>query len=252
MPEENEFVIAVIKKIMPYGAICNLIEYGNQEAFLHVSEVAPRWIKNIHEFISEGQRIVAKVHHIDKEKNQIDISIKRVSEEEKRRKLEQMNYRARAKKLLEIAVSLSKTKKVNVEELVKQMEDEYGDAYSCLREVSEKGESALKEFQIPKTLATKIVEIAQKNIKKQVITISTTIKLFCFGGDGVNALKECFEKALKDKNCKAHYLGAPRYKLSLNASDYKTGEKEMAAILKNIETNSKKHLCVFEVERENK
>jgi translation initiation factor 2 subunit 1 len=79
LPEENELVMAVIKKILPYGAFCSLPEYNNLEAFLHVSEVAPRWIKNIHEFISEGQKHVVKVHHLDKEKNQVDISIKRVS-----------------------------------------------------------------------------------------------------------------------------------------------------------------------------
>ena len=56
LPDHDELVIAVIKKIMPYGAFCSLPEYGNVEAFLHVSEVAPRWIKNIHEFISEGQK----------------------------------------------------------------------------------------------------------------------------------------------------------------------------------------------------
>ena len=45
---------------MPYGAFCTLPEYKDLEAFLHVSEVAPRWIKNIHDFISEGQRYVVR------------------------------------------------------------------------------------------------------------------------------------------------------------------------------------------------
>ena len=90
LPEENELVVAVIKKIMPYGAFCVLPEYQDMEAFMHISEVAPRWIKNIHEFISEGQRHVAKVHHIDREKRQVDISLKRVNEEEKKVKLESM------------------------------------------------------------------------------------------------------------------------------------------------------------------
>lgn len=252
IPEENELVVAIVKKIMPYGAICTLIEYDNQEAFLPISEVAPRWIKNIHEFLSEEQRIVAKVYHLDKEKNQVDISIKRVSEEEKRRKLEYMNYQARAKKLLEIAIASSKLKKIDVDTIVKKMEEKYGDAYSCLKEVSEKGSEVLNDFNLPKTLVAKIVEVAQKNIKKQLVSISKTIKFFCYGGDGVLVLKECFENILKNNEVKINYLGAPRYKLTLTTSDYKTAEKEMIKIIQNFEEFAKKHACVFEIESENK
>lgn len=53
LPREGSLAIAVVKKIMPYGAFCTLTEYGDIEAFMHISEVAPRWIKNIHEFLSE-------------------------------------------------------------------------------------------------------------------------------------------------------------------------------------------------------
>ena len=98
-PEKDELVIVNIRKILPYGAFCILPEYNNMEAFLHVSEVAPRWIKNIHEFLSEGQQHVAKIYRLDREKNQVDISLKRVSEEEKKGKLEIIRTEKRAAKL---------------------------------------------------------------------------------------------------------------------------------------------------------
>jgi len=252
LPEENELVIAIIKKIMPYGAICQLIEYNNIEVFLHISEVAPRWIKNIHEFISEGQRVVAKVHHIDKEKRQIDISLKRVNDEEKRRKLEQVNFKSRAKKLIEVAFKKLKTKKITLEEVMAKMEEKYGDAYSCLKEVAEKGKSVLEDLDLPKPLITQLVEIARKNIKKQVIKVDKVVKYFCFGGDGINLVKEGLAKAMKDNKGSIHYLGAPRYKLTVVADDYKTAEKEMAEILKKIDAYAKKNGCVFEVESEAK
>jgi len=95
---------------MPYGAFCSLAEYPDLEGFLHISEVAPRWIKNIHEFISEGQRHVVKVHHVDRAKNQVDVSIKRVNEEEKKRKLEGVQNEKRGKKLLELSLKNAKVK----------------------------------------------------------------------------------------------------------------------------------------------
>lgn len=246
-PEEDELVIAVIKKIMPYGAFCVLPEYNDREAFLHISEVASRWIKNIHEFISEGQRVVAKVHHIDKEKNQIDISIKKVSEEEKKKKLEHIGFEKRAEKLFEVAVADSKIK-IDVSEVKKKIEDQYGDLISCLKEASEKGEVALKDLDIPKQLKTSIVEIAKKNIKKPTVSVGGIITLTCIGNEGVETIKKAL--SLKDKSVVVHYLGAPRYKISLTMSDYKSAEKKLSTILKSIEEFAGKNDAVFSFQKE--
>ena len=54
-PEPRELIIATVKKVVPYGAFCSLDEYNDIEAFIHVSEIAPRWIKNVHEHVKEGQ-----------------------------------------------------------------------------------------------------------------------------------------------------------------------------------------------------
>src|SRR3989344_3328296 len=111
MPEMDELVLATVKKIMPYGAFCALDEYAGREAFVHISEVAPRWIKNIHEFLHEGQKLVAKVYHIEAEKNQIDLSLKRVTESERKAKMEGSRREKRADKLFEVAVKIAKSTK---------------------------------------------------------------------------------------------------------------------------------------------
>lgn len=247
IPEENELVLATVKKIMPYGAFCILTEYNNMEAFLHISEVAPRWIKNIHEFISEGQRLVVKVHHIDRAKNQIDVSLKRVNEEEKKNKLSQVSFEKRAHKLIEVAVKDTKAK-ISAEDVKKKIEDEYGDLFTCLKDCSEKGEEALKGIDLPKAVKTSIVDIAKKNIKKPVVTVGGTINLTCSGADGVETIKKIL--TIKEKGISVHYLGAPRYKISLTISDYKTGEKKLSSILETIEDSADKNHCAFSFERE--
>jgi translation initiation factor 2 subunit 1 len=246
IPEESELLIAVIKKIMPYGAFCSLPEYADREAFLHVSEVAPRWIKNIHEFISEGQRVVVKVHHVDKEKNQVDISIKRVSEEEKKRKLELMQNEKRGAKLLEIALEGVKGT-TTLADAIAEIEKHFEDVYTCFREASIKGEDALKKVDLPKPLKAKILEVAQKNIKKPVVTIGAIVTLTCYNSDALTTIKGALEV---DDDIEVHYLGAPKYKVSLNAPDYKTGEKKLLAILEHIKTYAQKNNCDFKFERE--
>jgi translation initiation factor 2 subunit 1 len=247
IPEESELLVAVIKKIMPYGAFCSLPEYEDREAFLHVSEVAPRWIKNIHEFISEGQRVVVKVHHVDKEKNQVDISIKRVSDEERKRKLELMQNEKRGAKLLEIALDGAKGA-ITLPDAIAEIEKHFDDVYTCFREASLKGEDALKKMELPKAVKARIVEVAQKNIKKPVVTICAIITLSCYSPDAMSTIKEAFK--LPGGEAEIHYLGAPKYKISLSAPDYKSGEKKLLGVLEHIKTYAQKNNCDFGFERE--
>jgi len=245
LPDEGELVIAVIKKIMPYGAFCVLPEYADLEAFLHVSEVAPRWIKNIHEFISEGQRYVVKVHHLDKEKKQVDISIKRVSEEEKKFKLETVQNEKKGTKLLEIA--MEGVKGITLVDARTEIEKNFDDIYSCFKDASLKGEESLKKLELPKPLKTRIMEVAVKSIKKPVVEVHTIVSLSCFNPDGIKSIREALEVG---DGVEVQYLGAPRYKVSLTAPDYKSGEKKLDAVLEHIKTYAQKNNCDVKFERE--
>lgn len=245
LPEQDELVIAIIKKILPYGAFCVLPEYENMEAFLHVSEVAPRWIKNIHEFISEGQTQVVKVYRIDKEKRQIDVSLKRVSEEEKRNKHEIVKTEKRAEKLLELALTASKVK-TKIESIKELIINDFGNLYSCFEAAAE-DKQALAELDIPKELKVEITEIAKKNIKKPIVEVSGTVKLVCYGSNGIEDIKKAF--TFKEKSLKLDYLGAPNYKISIQSSNYKDGEKALTTIVEHIKSFAQKNNCDFSFER---
>ncbi len=248
LPEENELVVAVIKKIMPYGAFCVLPEYQDMEAFMHISEVAPRWIKNIHEFISEGQRHVAKVHHIDREKRQVDISLKRVNEEEKKVKLESMKIEKKTEKLLEILVVNSKSQ-LTKEKIKEEIEKAFADVITCLEEVSERGGEALEKVDLPKALKANLVELAKKNVKKPVAEVSEILHMTCYGSDGINIIKNAFATAEK-KKAEVHYLGAPTYKITMKAPSYKEAEKNLTLIIEEIEKIAQKGSCEFSHEKE--
>ncbi|MFH0737866.1 MAG: S1 RNA-binding domain-containing protein [Candidatus Micrarchaeota archaeon] len=241
LPDEGELVIAVIKKIMPYGAFCVLTEYNNLEAFLHVSEVAPRWIKNIHEFISEGQRHVMKVHRVDSQKGQVDVSIKRVSEEEKKLKLEFVQNEKRGAKLLELALEAAKAPG-EAEKARKEIEAHFEDVYSCFKEASLKGEDALKKLELPKNVKAKILEIAVKSIKKPVVEVNAIVTLVCYNPSGLEDIKKALDVG---DGVAVHYLGAPRYKITLTAPDYKTAEKRLAAALERVSAYAQKNNCDY-------
>jgi translation initiation factor 2 subunit 1 len=51
-----------------------------------------------------------------------------------------------------------------------------------------------------------------------------------------------------DKDISVHYLGAPKYKISLTASDYKSGEKRLNKVLEEIKALAQKNNCDFNYE----
>ena len=51
MPEQGEIVLATVTKVMDHGAYVTLDEYDNLQGFLHVSEIAPGWIRSVNRFV---------------------------------------------------------------------------------------------------------------------------------------------------------------------------------------------------------
>lgn len=242
LPKENELVFAVVKKIMPYGAFCSIPEYGGLEGFMHVSEVAPRWIKNIHEFLSENQKLVLKVYRVDVEKKQVDLSLKRVSESERVGKLESMKRANRAEKLLQVALRNAKSRKAP-DKLKAEIEEKHGELFSFFEAVRDEGDSAFEGLDIPDELRDAIRELVAKYVKKPVVEVSRIFKITCFEPDGIEVIKKALEKV------PAHYLGAGRYQIKTESEDPKAAEKEMDRTAARIEKALKGKDCVFSVER---
>jgi len=235
MPELDEFVIATVRKIMPYGAFCTLDEYGGREAFLHVSEVASRWVKNIHEFIKEGQKVVARVHRLTPEKNQIDLSLRRVNEADKKAKMEEFKREKRSAKLFELCAKKMKVELASAwrtvgAELLKSHSE---DMYLALEDISFNGEKAFKGLNVSPEWRKVLSEVAVQNIHMPEVNITGTLLVESFAPDAVDHIKKALlaaQAAAKgDVEVSVHYLGAPRYRLSVKAGEYKSAEKALEA-----------------------
>ncbi|MCX6772993.1 MAG: S1 RNA-binding domain-containing protein [Candidatus Micrarchaeota archaeon] len=251
MPEEGELVLATVKKIMPYGAFCTLDEYGNREAFVHISEVAPRWIKNIHEFLHEGQRLVAKVFKLVAEKNQIDLTLKGVSESEKKAKMEDSRRTRRSDKLFEVALKIAKSTKS--EELVARaaLAAKFGGIGEAFEALGEQGEAALAGVKIEKGLAKALSEVASKSAKKSRAEITWTLSLTAYTANGVEDIKKILSsvKGPPDTQLTLHYLGAPHYQIKAVAEDFKHAEKALETVTESIAATAKQLGAHLEIEK---
>ena len=84
MPEQGEIVLATITKVMDHGAYVTLDEYNDIQGFLHISEIAPGWIRSVSRFVKDGEKKVLLVKKVNLGRGDIDLSLKQVSKDQKK------------------------------------------------------------------------------------------------------------------------------------------------------------------------
>jgi len=230
LPTEGGLVICTITKILPYGAFARLEEYG-RDGFIPAGEIASIWVRNIRDYIKEGQKTVAKVLSIDEKKGHIDISIRRVNESQKSKKMQEWKRLQKAEKLLEIAAKKTgKTLEEAYAEVGAKFEEKYGEIYSGFEEIARENEGVLE--LIPAEWREAVKTVAEDSITITKIKIHGFIELKSYAGDGVEAIKGALAKALKSSDSKEVgiellYMSPPRYRITVTAPDYKIAEKVM-------------------------
>jgi len=243
LPEPGELVVATVVRIVPYGAYVTLDEYNNAEGLLHISEVSSGWVRNIRDHVREGQKTVLKVLRTDLEKMHVDLSLRRVSDREKKDKLLDWKQENRGRRLLEMA---AEKMKVGPEEAYQKVgiliEDKFGNIYRGLERTVIEGEEPLIKVGVPQEWASTLVEIAKSKIRVRRVQIHGTLQLTCPASNGVEVLHEAFSKALgvrKPRNAQIniYVIGAPRYRIEIVAENFKQAEKILdSAVQTAIET----------------
>jgi translation initiation factor 2 subunit 1 len=252
IPDLDEYVIATVRKIMPYGAFCSLDEYGGIETFLHVSEVSSGWIRNIREHVKEGQRIVAKVMRIDSQKNQIDISLKRVTEADRKRKLLSFTNEQRATKLLEhCAKKMKVPPQQAIDEAGNALVAEFGDLYSAFEAISN---SQPVTSKIKLEWLAVVTEVAKQEIKQKFAAQRYVLKLESYDGKGVEIVRNVLSKVASSGTSESvkvavHYVGAPNYFVDATAKDYKTLDKWFSKVTAAVTASIKADLTDFSFDK---
>ncbi|MBI5036202.1 translation initiation factor IF-2 subunit alpha [Candidatus Micrarchaeota archaeon] len=233
-PENDEYTIAKAKKILPYGAIVSLQEYGNREAFIHVSEVFSGWVRNIREHVKEGQVIVVKVISVDQSKHQVDVSLKRVSESDKKRKMLQHQQQNRAQKMLEAASKkLGKSMSVAAVEVQQPLEEKYGGLYAGFEAISQ----GKCEAKLPKSWLGVLEEFAKREIKPKIAKVRAVLTLKSFAPNGLQKIKEVIASLEGSaKKVRILYVSAPTYYVDVEADSYKQAEKTVAQLAKDLQS----------------
>lgn len=246
LPNESDLVICTVKKVLPTSIFASLDEYQNLEGMIHISEVAPGRIRNIRDYVHENKVIVCKVLKIDKERHQIDLSLRRVNLSARLKKEEEYKQEQKSEKILELA---AKKLKISLEELYNKaghkIIEEYGSLNSCFQDILINGEQVLDNLKIDKDIIKELTNVIQEKIKPPEIKISSILVLKSTAENGIDIIKDAMKKGeifAKEKGyiLNFSYISAPKYRLTLTSNEYKSAEQQMEQIANLIISNIKK------------
>ncbi|UCH89436.1 MAG: translation initiation factor IF-2 subunit alpha [Thermoplasmata archaeon] len=228
-PEEGELVVCSVRIVKNFGAFVTLDEYGDKEGFIHIAEVTTGWVKYIRDYVREGQKIVCKVLRVNPHKGHIDLSLRLVNEHQRREKIQEWKNEQKAEKLFEIvATKINKDVEICYKEFGVDLMDKFGSMYMVFEQCAI-NPNVLNENSYSGEWVEHFTQIATENIVPPFVNIKGYLELTCPLSDGVNHIKNSLLEIEKENDViiKVQYVGAPKYRILVQAPNYKIAEEEM-------------------------
>jgi translation initiation factor 2 subunit 1 len=252
LPEEGEIVIATVTQVTGHGAYVTLDEYNNMTGFLHISEIATGWIRNIERYIRPKQKAVLKVIRVNKVRGEVDTSLKQVSGEERKSKLIEVKKNDKAATFLDFIKSKLKLTDETVKEIEDVLLQKYDYVYDAFEAVSRKGLDAIQNINLSPEIKNAIEE-ASKKIPIPVVEISGIMEIILKKPNGIEIIKSTLANAEGSKgsaNSTITYIGAPRYRIVVTAENFKVAEKFMNNTVEKLRANIEKQHGTFNFVRQ--
>ena len=250
IPEEEEIVLCKVTQILPNSVFVEIVEY-EKEGMVHISEIAPGRIRNLREYVSDGREIVCKVLRINRERGHIDLSLRRVNSTQREEKLEEIKQEIKAETLIKnIAKKLKKPVHELYAEVTSKVFKEYSHLYLCFKDIV--GDAVnLEKLGLEKVLAQEISIAVLDKFKPQKIQLKGEIRLQTYASAGVDKIKSTLQAIERLSSfLNITYLGAGRYKLMLEDTEYKPAEKKLGQVQQILEQfNDKLSTASFEREK---
>ena len=237
MPEVGELVLALVTSMSSHGAKVVLEEYNNMYGFLHVSEIATGWVKNVSRFITVNQKVVLKVIRVDSARTEVDLSLRQVSGEDRKQKLLSMKRYDKSRSIFDTLQTKLKLTEDQKNEYLDKVEDQFGTVYSGLEDLIRDSDKAFNKLDIPEKVVTELAGIAKNKISIPMVSVTGIIQVTTQDPDGINLIKNSMSQVLSNKAGKKveiSYLGSPKYKITVYSEDYKSAEKKLSSALEKI------------------
>jgi len=221
MPEQGEIILATVTKVMDHGAYVTLDEYDDIQGFLHISEIAPGWIRSVNRFVKDGEKKVLLVKKV--KSGDIDLSLKQVSKDQKKQKLKEVKKYEKGKTLLENLQEKTKLTDEEVEKIEDKFYTQFDSVYDGFMEIARNGISIITDLKFAKKITTAIEEICSK-IKLPSVEIRGIMEITNNKSNGVEIIKKTLLDIIKkDSTMDITYL-EHQIQISITSENFKSAE----------------------------
>jgi translation initiation factor 2 subunit 1 len=239
LPELNELVLCTVVRISPFAAWVKLEEYPHLEGMIHISEVAGKWVHDIREFVKSNKQYVCKVIRVEPDKNIVNLSLKRVSETEKKEKINAFRREQRAEKILaQAAAQMKKDLESAYQEVGFLLQEKFGGLFVAFEEIRS-NPKILEKLEIDEKWKKVLLAVIEKNIREKETILKAELQLKSYAADGIDRIKSLLAM-LEQDGFQVKYLSAPRYRIELKTDDPKSGEKVLKQKIEAVLEEAKK------------
>ncbi len=242
-PDVGELVLGTVEGIFKQGAFITLDEYGKKKGMLHLSEISLKWVRNIRDYVREGQKVVLLVLRVNPQRGHIDLSLRRVTDAQRKEKLQKVKQKQRANKLLELLAKEFKLSTNDIRAIEQEFLKRFDSVYEGLEAIT-MDNSTLDGLKIDEKWKPELLDLIKKSIKPPFVSITGYVELKSYEANGIDTIKKSLKKI---KNYKTEcdidviYVSAPLYRVSVRAKDYKSAERALRNSAEECVEYIKKH-----------
>ncbi len=243
LPEPGEVVVCTVREITSHGIYVNLDQYDGTNGFLHVSEISTGWVRNIDRVAKVSQKLILKVIRLNRARREIDLSLRQVTNEERRAKVIEWKREERALAIIDAVKNKLGLNDARAREIRQKLEVEFGTLYTALETAARKGEKGLATAGLPEKEVEAISEIAAEKIVPPRYEVGALVEVSSRSPEGIEQVKKTLLAAANAQSAEVHisYAGAPRYRVRVTADDYKQAEKALDSVIEKIKDGVGKH-----------
>ena len=190
-PEEGELVVVTVKNVKQNGVYVDFDEYPGLEGFIFIGEIASGWVKNIRTFVRDGQRLICKVMRTEKDGSSLELSLKSVSEERRRDRLQEWKNEQKIYPTTE-STREDCWNESERDSIGEDLTSAFGTLYASFEEAA-MNESAIIDAGFEGDWIKEFVEIAIENIIPPFVEIKGSLNLSINIENGVQVIKEALK-----------------------------------------------------------
>ncbi|MCI0564985.1 MAG: RNA-binding protein, partial [Nitrososphaera sp.] len=219
-------------------------------SFLSIREIATGYVRNIQRFVRPKQKVVLKVIKVNKTRLEVDTSLKQVSGQERKSKLIEVKRNEKATGFLDSIKAKANLTDVQIRDIQERILQEFDDVYALFESVSSKGIGDIGTKLGLSEEVIRAIEDESKKIRVAQNEIAGMLEITSKKPDGIEIIKNLLIGATEGTKSNPStinivYVGAPRYRITVRAENFKVAEKALSHAIEKIQKGVEKNQGTF-------